>query len=121
VIEDTSDVSPFLVCDHQFGDFPIKDPNPESPFPYTTQIQTIKLWYDEDRNYVISPTVGVLLRNFKAVADFPLSVVDIYYYNSTLPGQESPVRQATVSGIYVGSWTTRHSLMTAEGRLVRPT
>ena len=94
----------FLTCGHlpcraaackyicQFGDYPLKDPDPNTPYPYVTRVEKVGLGYDAAGQYIISPQVNVWLRNFKAAAAFPPSIVDLYFYNATKPGQHSGFR-----------------------------
>jgi len=68
----------------QFGDYPIIDPDPDLKYPYTTSIESVNTWYDNDKKYVISPAVAVSIRNFKTAATFPTTAIDGYYYNKPL-------------------------------------
>jgi len=95
----------FLTCGHlpckeaackyicQFGDYPLKDPDPDTPYPYVTRVEKVGLAYDEEGQYIISPQVNVWLRNFKASTSFPRSILDMYFYNSTKPGSISGFRE----------------------------
>jgi len=95
----------FLTCGHlpckesvckyicQFGNYPLKDPDPGNPYPYVTRVEKVRLAYDEEGEYTISPQVDVWLRDFKASASFPKSILDMYFYNSTKPGSISGFRE----------------------------
>lgn len=76
-----------LVCMpvSQFGDYPLKDLDPDNPYPYTTSIDSLRMWYDDDGQYVMSPSVDVTLKNFKASVVFPTTPVDGYFYETPLP------------------------------------
>ena len=95
----------FLTCAHlpctapackyicQFGDYPLTDPDPSTPYPYVTRVEKVRLGYDEAGVYTISPEVHVWLTSFKAATVFPRSIVDLYYYNHTRPGHASGFRE----------------------------
>lgn len=95
----------FLTCAHlpcaaaackyvcQFGDYPMKDPDASTPYPYVTRVEKVRLGYDEQGVYTISPEVHVWLSEFKAATVFPRSIVDLYFYNHTKPGRSSGFRE----------------------------
>lgn len=82
------------VCKYicQFKDYPIEDPDPENPYPYVTRVEKVKMAYDSEMQYVISPKVNVWLSNFKVAATFPKSTLDLYFYNATKPGSTLGLR-----------------------------
>jgi hypothetical protein len=95
----------FLTCAHlpckapackyvcQFGDYPMKDPDASTPFPYVTRVEKVRMGYDEAGVYTISPEVHVWLSEFRAATVFPRSIVDMYFYNHTKAGQASGFRE----------------------------
>jgi hypothetical protein len=49
----------YVLCDVcQFGNYPLVDPDPDSPFPYKTEVTKVQLGHDKDGRYTVTPHVS---------------------------------------------------------------